>query len=150
MLIRKTINRTLSLTFFLPYPFTSILIALLTLTNPNLKNLESYVRGSGPGGQKVNKTSNKVVLRHIPTNIIVQCQETRSLSDNRRIARKILAEKVDVFVNGGSSRTVLKEGIAIKKKKKGEDKKRRNREKKLRLKIEKENEVNDKVGDGLE
>ena len=38
---------------------------------------ESFVKGSGPGGQKINKTSNCVQLHHISTGIIVSCQETR-------------------------------------------------------------------------
>lgn len=55
---------------------------------------ESFVRGSGPGGQSINKTQNNVQLLHKPTGIRVTCQETRSLSLNRERARKILTEKV--------------------------------------------------------
>ena len=55
---------------------------------------ESFVRGSGPGGQSINKTQNNVQLLHKPTGIRVTCQETRSLSLNRERARKILVEKV--------------------------------------------------------
>lgn len=55
---------------------------------------ESFVRGSGPGGQSINKTQNNVQLLHKPTGIRVNCQETRSLTQNRQIARKILLEKV--------------------------------------------------------
>ncbi|KAG8692731.1 hypothetical protein FRC09_010995 [Ceratobasidium sp. 395] len=54
---------------------------------------ETFVRGSGPGGQAINKTSSSVSLIHRPTGIRVQCQATRSREDNRRIARKILLEK---------------------------------------------------------
>ena len=50
--------------------------------------------GSGPGGQSINKTNNNVQLLHKPTGIQVKCQETRSLQQNRKIARKILLEKV--------------------------------------------------------
>ncbi|CAG8561868.1 9465_t:CDS:2 [Paraglomus brasilianum] len=62
--------------------------------------IETFVKGSGHGGQKINKTSNCVDLRHIPTGIRVQCQQTRSLQDNRRIARKILKDKLDNHYNG--------------------------------------------------
>jgi peptide chain release factor len=50
--------------------------------------------GSGPGGQSINKTQNNVQLLHRPTGIRVSCQETRSLEQNRKIARRILLEKV--------------------------------------------------------
>lgn len=64
---------------------------------------EQFVRGSGPGGQSVNKTSNCVVLRHKPTGTIVKCQKTRSLDENRKIARKLLITKLDNELNGENS-----------------------------------------------
>ena len=51
---------------------------------------EKFIRGSGPGGQKINKCANRVVLRHIPTGLEVSCQEHRDLVSNRRLARKRL------------------------------------------------------------
>ncbi|KAG1718503.1 RF-1 domain-containing protein [Suillus lakei] len=48
---------------------------------------ESFVRGSGPGGQSINKTQNNVQLLHKPTGFRVACQETRSLQTNRMLAR---------------------------------------------------------------
>ena len=66
------------------------------------------------------------------------------------IARKILAEKVDIHVNGATSRTVLKSSIIKSKKKKGEDKKRRNRVKKLKLKLEAAEEEGGAVKVGCE
>ncbi|XP_056629785.1 mitochondrial translation release factor in rescue [Diorhabda sublineata] len=60
---------------------------------------EMHVRGSGPGGQKINKTANCVVLKHLPTGIVVKCQETRELYKNREIAHSLLQSKVDNFIN---------------------------------------------------
>ncbi|KAG2020782.1 peptide chain release factor 1 [Coprinopsis cinerea AmutBmut pab1-1] len=69
---------------------------------------ESFVRGSGPGGQSINKTENNVQLLHKPTGIRVSCQETRSLSQNRKIARKRLLEKLDKLANPGLSKEEMK------------------------------------------
>lgn len=64
---------------------------------------ESFVRGSGPGGQAVNKTSNCCVLRHKPTGIIVKCHIHRSATQNRKEARAILTRKLDNLINGEHS-----------------------------------------------
>lgn len=45
---------------------------------------------------------------HLPTGIRIQCQETRSLQQNRRLARRILKEKVDQFLNPGESKHDLR------------------------------------------
>ena len=55
---------------------------------------EKFVRSSGRGGQKVNKTSTCVYLRHIPTEIEVKCMKERSQSLNRFFARRELVEKI--------------------------------------------------------
>ncbi|KAK2460603.1 hypothetical protein APHAL10511_007073 [Amanita phalloides] len=68
---------------------------------------ESFVRGSGPGGQSINKTENNVQLLHKPTGTRVSCQETRSLSTNRKLARRLLLEKLDQHENPGLSRSDL-------------------------------------------
>ena len=65
---------------------------------------ESFVRGGGPGGQKINKTSNKVRLRHIPPGATVAVQEQRELVTNRSIARRLLRDKVDLIINGANSK----------------------------------------------
>lgn len=57
---------------------------------------ESFLHGGrGPGGQKINKTSSKVQLKHVPTGIVVNCQETRSRESNRKIARVKMAAALE-------------------------------------------------------
>ncbi|KAL2162649.1 hypothetical protein VTH06DRAFT_6485 [Thermothelomyces fergusii] len=68
---------------------------------------EAFIKGSGPGGQKINKTSSAVQLKHLPTGIVVKCQATRSREQNRKIAREQLALKLDELVNGPQSRNAI-------------------------------------------
>ncbi len=56
---------------------------------------EKFVRSSGSGGQKVNKTSTCVYLRHIPTGLEIKCMRERSQSLNRFLARRELVRKVE-------------------------------------------------------
>lgn len=56
---------------------------------------EKFVRGSGPGGQKINKTSSTVWLRHRPTGVEVRCQRERSQAANRELAWAELCEKLE-------------------------------------------------------
>lgn len=56
---------------------------------------ERFTRGSGPGGQKINKTSSTVWLRHRPTGIEVRCQAERSQSANREKAWRELCAKLE-------------------------------------------------------
>ncbi len=76
---------------------------------------EKFVRSSGKGGQKVNKTSSCVYLKHIPTGIEVKCLEDRSQSINRFLARRELVERIDAL-SGNLTRRVL-EREKIKKQK---------------------------------
>jgi len=61
---------------------------------------ETFVRSSGPGGQKVNKTSTCVFIRHIPTRLTVKCQRERLRSVNRFIARRLLLDKIERMQKG--------------------------------------------------
>jgi len=61
---------------------------------------ESFVRSSGPGGQKVNKTSSCVFLIHIPTGLTVKCQQERSQAMNRFLARRILLDRIEKLQTG--------------------------------------------------
>lgn len=56
---------------------------------------ETFVRSSGPGGQKVNKSSSCVHLVHLPTGLSVKCQQERSQTLNRFLARRLLLDKIE-------------------------------------------------------
>ncbi len=79
---------------------------------------ESFVRGSGKGGQKINKTSSCVVLRHQGTGIEVRCQKHREQSKNRLSAYKLLLLKIEDKVKGHASQRAQKIFKLIKQKKK--------------------------------
>ena len=56
---------------------------------------EKFIHAQGRGGQKVNKSSSCVYLKHIPTGIEVKCQKARTQAMNRFFARRILADKIE-------------------------------------------------------
>ena len=60
--------------------------------------IEKFILGSGSGGQKINKTSSCVYLKHLPTNLEIKCQEDRSREMNRYLARKKLCEQLEEIV----------------------------------------------------
>jgi len=62
--------------------------------------VEKFIRSSGKGGQKVNKTSTCVYLKHLPTSIEVKCQKERTQASNRYFARRILTNKIEAMVLG--------------------------------------------------
>jgi len=82
--------------------------------------IEKFVLSSGKGGQKRNKTSTCVYLKHIPTGIEVKCEKTRSQSLNRFFARRILVEKIEENLLGKESSSYRKILKKIKQKKKRE------------------------------
>ena len=56
---------------------------------------EKFIRARGRGGQRLNKVSTCVYLKHLPTKIEVKCQKERSQALNRFFARRILANKIE-------------------------------------------------------
>lgn len=69
---------------------------------------EQFIVGGGKGGQKINKTSSCVLLKHLPTGIIVRCQKHREQSKNRLSAYKLLILKIDEKVMGAESEKAKK------------------------------------------
>ncbi|MFA5842250.1 MAG: peptide chain release factor-like protein [Candidatus Gracilibacteria bacterium] len=69
---------------------------------------ELFIRGSGHGGQKINKTSSTVWLKHKPTGLEVKVQQYREQSVNRRIAYQQLIDKIETLVKGKKSERMKK------------------------------------------
>ena len=69
---------------------------------------EKFVRGSGAGGQKVNKTASTVWLKHLPTGIEVKFQEQREREANRSGAYRLLILKIEERVLGKQSQIAQK------------------------------------------
>ena len=88
---------------------------------------ERFVRSSGSGGQKVNKTSTCVYLRHRPTGIEVKCMKERSQSLNRFLARRELVGRIEK-----ASGLLTREEVKVKKIRRQKSKRR----KKSRLKYQ--------------
>jgi peptide chain release factor len=62
--------------------------------------LEKFVRGSGSGGQKINKTSSCVFLKHLPSGVCIKCQLDRSREMNRFLARRELCDHLEAIRDG--------------------------------------------------
>jgi protein subunit release factor B len=77
---------------------------------------EQFIRGSGHGGQKINKTSNAVLLRYPPLGLVVRCQRERKRSLNRFIALRELVDEIELRISPETSER-LKEIERIRKRK---------------------------------
>ncbi len=64
---------------------------------------ENFIKGSGAGGQKINKTASCVWLRHRPSGIEVKCQRERSQALNRFFARRLLCDEWETRQRGAAS-----------------------------------------------
>ena len=69
---------------------------------------EKFIRSSGPGGQRVNKTASCVYLKHVPTGLEVKMQQERQQRLNRYYARKRLCELMEEETLGKRSPAALK------------------------------------------
>jgi len=93
---------------------------------------EDFIKGFGPGGQKTNKSNNCVVLKHLPTGLVVRVHDSRDQLVNRKLARKLLYERLDLLVNGETSTMARREQRILRSK----ERKRRRREQRLSEKQE--------------
>lgn len=84
---------------------------------------EKFVRSSGRGGQKVNKTSTCVYLKHLPTGFEVKCSRERSQSLNRFFARRELLKRIEK-----RSGLLSSEDVRIEKMKKQKSKRKKRAE----------------------
>jgi protein subunit release factor B len=98
---------------------------------------EKFVRSSGRGGQKVNKTSSCVYLKHIPTGIEVKCMEGRSQSLNRFLARRELVKRIEKL--SGQSTLNDMQMIKIKRQKAKREKRARSKYENVELKWKEKN-----------
>lgn len=89
---------------------------------------EQFTRGTGKGGQKMNKTSSTVWLKHLPTGTEVKVQKHREQSRNRISAWKLLILKVEEQVKGKESKM---QQAAFKVKKQKQRRSRKAKEKML-------------------
>lgn len=100
----------------------------LTLDERHLA--EKFIRGSGPGGQAINKLSTNVQLTHIPTGTKLTCQETRSRDRNRELARRRMSLTLEKLVKGEAGGSRIDQQIEKERKRKMNKKKKQKRRQK--------------------
>ena len=112
-----------------PVQLSTKYLELAKLLNVRPEDIDEYfVRGTGPGGQKINKTNNCVELHHRPTNTNVRVQAYRQRTLNREAAYKQLLLKIEEDVMGIKSERAQK---AFKVRKQKNRRSRRAKEKML-------------------
>ena len=77
---------------------------------------ENFIRSQGPGGQRVNKTSSCVQLKHQPSGLEVKMQQSRQQGLNRYLARRRLCELLEEKTLGPESPTAQKRAKIAKQK----------------------------------
>lgn len=100
-----------------PVPLQPKFVALAQTLGVRPEDVEEFfMRGSGHGGQKINKTSSAVHLRHAPTGVEVRMQQHREQSVNRKNAYKLLILKIEEKKLGKDS-TRAKKAFKLRKQK---------------------------------
>lgn len=90
--------------------------------------VEKFIRGSGRGGQKINKTASCVYLRHEPSGLEVKCQQERSRELNRFLARREICDLFEHHVLGRPLIRRLNKQDRIRKRKQRRARRARQRE----------------------
>lgn len=72
---------------------------------------EKFILSSGRGGQKINKTSSCVYLKHVPTGIEIKCMKDRSQSINRFLARRELVRRIEILSDKLTNENIQRERI---------------------------------------
>jgi len=90
---------------------------------------EKFIKSAGRGGQKVNKSSSAVFLKHKKTNLLVKCGKARSQQLNRFLALRNLMDKIEEVMTGKNEKNQKK----IEKIKKQKQRRKRKTQKKLSI-----------------
>ena len=81
--------------------------------NDDELRIDTY-RASGAGGQHVNKTDSAVRITHVPTGVVVQCQNERSQTQNKAVAMQLLRSKLIELEERKRAETLAKERGEVK------------------------------------